>query len=955
LHELHRAAGKPGVRGISAAIRDREDLRDTVSHETISAMLRGSGLPRWIKVECVVRQLAEWTVSRRDPDREVRRFHGLWLAASDSPEEARAVPPKEVSRDFVTSATSPDRTAVVANHRQPVAGSQGTPPAVMIGNLPGRTATFTGRQSLFQEVRETLVTSPRRPLALHGLGGVGKTQLTIEYAHRWAAHYDLVWWVPAERPSQAVAALAALGERLDLPDALDMRQTARGVLDALETSSLRWLVVYDNADLPEDVAPLMPAAGGHVIVTSRNSAWASMGNAIEVGVFTREESIEFLRGRGSAGSAEDMNRLAEQLGDLPLALAQVGAMQAATGMPVAEYLRLFAEHLDELLAAGRSTGSPTNVTTFVNVAFGRLQAEAPAAGQLLEMLAFMGPEPVSLVVLRSGRDGDVSPPLGRSLYQPEAVDRIATQIARYGLGRLEPDGQRILVHRLVQVVLRERLDGDAARRTRADVHRLLAAANPGDPDDPRTWYMHAEIGPHLVAARAIRSTEIAARRAVLDQIRYLERIGDFEASVHLGRAALDAWQPPPEEGGLGPDHELTILATRHLANALRGLGHYEDSRRMIVEALERLRHSPHYGEDHLLTLDMATLAAAFLRTAGSYRQALALDQDRVDRLRRLYGDEHVRTLTAMKHLAINLRLTGDSQQAYDLDAKVVESQRAQWGEEHPRTLDSIRNLARDLYDLGRYRAALDLQMPALRVLRERFAKQQQDIVRATRATAIAFRRLGNHDEAMRRATENYQESQSRFGPDHEETLAAMMTYANTLRTVGDAVGARSLATEALTRYRRIFGEQNPLTLAAATNLAIILRDLGRRREAHRMDEVTLDETRRVLGPEHPHTLAIAAGLGTDLAYNHEYDAARSLDERTFDASRRTRGDSHPETWMCNVNLAWDLRATGDESAGHDLLRRSLDTLGEMLGGDHPDVQRAGRGERLECDVEPPPT
>ncbi|HEU5108375.1 MAG TPA: hypothetical protein VFT95_07435, partial [Micromonosporaceae bacterium] len=83
LHDLHRAAGKPGVRRISAAIRDRDDLRDTVSHETISAMLRGQVLPRWIKVECVVRQLAEWTISGRDPDREVRRFHGLWLAADD--------------------------------------------------------------------------------------------------------------------------------------------------------------------------------------------------------------------------------------------------------------------------------------------------------------------------------------------------------------------------------------------------------------------------------------------------------------------------------------------------------------------------------------------------------------------------------------------------------------------------------------------------------------------------------------------------------------------------------------------------------------------------------------------------------------------------------------------------------------------------------------------------------
>lgn len=946
LHELHREAGKPGVRVVSTAIKDRDDLRDTVSHETISAMLRGTGLPRWIKVECVVRQLADWTVTRRDPDQEVRRFHRLWLEASDTPDQARTAPPKEVSRDFLDAHESRP-----AHRSVPI---QETSKAPMISNRPGRHGTFTGRESLLHEVYATLRSTPSKALALHGLGGVGKTQLAVEYAHRWAAHYDLVWWVPAEQPPQAMAALSMLAEQLDLPDAVDMRQTARAVLDTLETSSLRWLVVYDNADLPEDVMPLVPTAGGHVIVTSRNAAWAGVGTAIEVGVFSRLESIEFLRSHGSSGSLADLNRLADQLGDLPLALAQVGAMQAATGMPVAEYLRLFAEHLDELLAAGRPRGSPTNVTTFVNVAFGRLQAESPAAGHLLEVLAFMAPEPVSLALLRSGRDGDVSPPLGRTLLQPGAVDRVAVQVARYGLGRHDQDGQRIQVHRVVQLVLREGLDAMAARRIRGDVHRLLAAANPGQPDDPRTWPLHAEIGPHLVAARAIRSEEIGARRAVLDQIRYLERSGDYEASAQLGRAALDTWQPV-DEGGLGPDHELTVLATRHLANALRGLGHYDESRRLVVEALDRLRHSERYGEDHQLTLDLATVAAALLRITGSYLQALALDRFRVDRLRHLRGEDDRRTLTARNHLAINLRLLGDVGQARDIDAAVRAARQRELGKEHPQTLDSVKDLARDLYDLGRYRAALNLQRPALDILRVRFARQHEAIARATRTVAIALRKLGEYDEAKRWATENYQAVQSRFGPDHEETLAAMMSYANTLRIVGDPVGARSLATEAVARYRRIFGEQNPLTLAAATNLAIVLRDLGRRREAHRMDEVTFDETRRVLGAEHPHTLAVAAGLATDLAFNHEYQAARSLGERTVDSLRQVRGDNHPETWMCTVNLARDMAALGTGQAATDLLARAIDTLRRLLGAQHPEVRRALRGDRLECDIEPPPT
>ncbi|MGN9911632.1 FxSxx-COOH system tetratricopeptide repeat protein [Phytohabitans sp. LJ34] len=899
-------------------------------------MLRGTALTRWVKVECVVRQLADWAVNRRDPDEEVRRFHRLWLAASDPTGESASV-------EAHTAPSPPGRAAEPRSTR------------ALVTNLPGRNPAFTGRDGVLAQVREALLRAPRVPLALYGLAGVGKTQLAAEYAHRWADDYDVVWWVPAEHPSQAVAALAALGERLDLPDATDIRQAARAVLDALETSALRWLVVYDNADLREDVAPLLPSAGGHTIVTSRNPVWAASSGSLAVDVFRRGESIAFLRGTGAAGSVEDFDQLAERLGDLPLALAQVRSMQKATGMPVAEYLRLFAAHMDDLLSTGRPTGSPANVVALVDLAFTRLANEVPAAAQLLEILAFMAPDPVSLVVLRSGRDGEIAPPLSRVLYQPDALERIVGEIGRFGLARLDLDSQRIQVHRLVQLVLRERLSADETSRIRGEVHRLLGAANPGDPDNPVTWTMHAEVGTHLLASDAINSSQMPARTAVLDQIRYLERVGDLEASARLGRAAVDAWSRPPDAGGLGADHELTTLATRHLAYALLALGHYDDVRSMIFETLASLRESPHYGPDHSHTLAMVTIAAYFLRVTGDYRQALALDEDRVDRLRRLYGPQHVRTLNALSNLAVNLRLTGEISRAHEIDAKLVETLRSRYGDEDPRTFVSIRNLARNLYDLGRYQEAHDLQRRYVPMMAQRQGNRSDDLLRAGRTVAIALRKLGEHGAAVDEARRNYQASQQRFGPDHEHTLAAMMSYANALRTVGDPIGARSLATEALARYRRIFGDLNPHTLAAAANLAAILRALDRWREAHRVDERTFDEMRRVLGPDHPYTLVVATGLATGLAHGGLHEAAAALGERTLDALRRVRGTNHPETWACAANLALDVSASGDQKAGEARRREAVDELGRLLGPAHPDVRRAERGERIECDIEPPPT
>lgn len=934
LHELHRAAGKPGVRRISTAIRDRNDLRDTVSHETIGAMLRGSGLPKWIKVECVVRQLAEWSVTGLDADREVRRFHQLWLAADDDLGAAPVTPPPPVRRDFVTP-TPPATTA----RELAISGP-------MITNVPDRSRHFTGRTGLLAEIRSALTGPGGPPLSLVGLGGVGKTQLALEYVHRRAPEYDLVWWIPAEQQSQAIATLAALGDQLGINPAQDMRQTVRGVLSALEESSLRWLLIYDNADDPGDLEALVPAAGGQVLVTSRNPAWADAATgSVRIGVFFREESIGFLREWGVAASADNANALADQLGDLPLALDQVCAMQTATGMPVAEYLRLFGEHFDELLAAGRRRGSrTTTVTTFVNVAAGRLRAESAAAAHLLEFLAFMAPLPVPISLLHRGRDGRLTQPLGRALYRTDELARLAERLGRYGLAQVNADGQQIQVHRLVQLVVRDGMDDPSARLRRLDVHKLLHAANPGKPDDSRTWTQHGEIGPHLMASDAINATDPELRQAVLDQIRYLERVGDFEASAHLARQAVEAWRADPLKGGLGNEHQLTIQATRHLANALRSLGSYEESRTMIIDTLDMLRSSPQYGDNHPVTLSTAAVAAFYLRFAGRYSDALEVDQRRVEGLRSLYGPADIRTASAIINLAINLRLIGDARSALVHDETAMRTLSERVGPTDWRTLVAAGNLGWDLLELGRPGEAVRLQQANMP------RSGADNVALATRTVAVGLRRLGRFPEALDKATENYRTCQHRFGPDHHLTLAAIMTYANTLRAVGDSLGARSLATEALDRYRRLFGEQNPLTLAAATNLAVVLRALGQWREAYNIDEVTRDETVRVLGAEHPHSLITAIGLASDLAHQHEVKDAVTLGQTTLDSLRRSRGEQHPDTWSCAVNLALDLGA-----AGQDQHREAVDRLSKLLGPDHSDVRTAIAGGRLECDIEPPPT
>ncbi len=206
------------------------------------------------------------------------------------------------------------------------------------GNVPPRNKNFTGREELLADLRRRAGVTPATavlPQALHGIGGVGKTQLAIEYAYHFADQYQVIWWIPADQIALVRSTLAALAPRLGLtgiaPGRVEDAVTA--VYDALRRGKPydRWLLVFDNADQPELVREFMPPGPGHVIVTSRNRGWAEVVDALEVDVFTRDESRQYLKRRVAGIDQEAADRLADELGDLPLALEQAAALLGADG------------------------------------------------------------------------------------------------------------------------------------------------------------------------------------------------------------------------------------------------------------------------------------------------------------------------------------------------------------------------------------------------------------------------------------------------------------------------------------------------------------------------------------------------------------------------------------------------------------------------------------------------
>ncbi|NUR72331.1 MAG: tetratricopeptide repeat protein [Hamadaea sp.] len=836
---------------------------------------------------------------------------------------------------------------------------------VVGGGVPTRNRHFTGRSELLDNLTDVLSSGEQAavlPPALHGLGGVGKTQLVVEYIYRHLDDYELVWWIPSERTATVLASLTQLAETLHLTVAEDRQQTARTVLDALAGLRVPWLLVYDNADDPDVLKPFLPATGGHVIVTTRNPEWGAVGRPIEVDVFPRAESIQLLEGRGLHLKEGESEALADKLGDLPLALEQAVLWCKSTAMPVTEYIELLDSHRrSDLLSESKPYGYPITVTAFVTLASETLLKQAPATAQLFELLSFLSGEPVSQNLLSRGKSAAVTEPLRATLNDPVALSRVVRDLNNRGLAKVDP-AQRIQVHRLVQDILRDILPADRAEITLRNAQRLLAAANPGDPDERGELESQAELGPHLDRARMIYAEDDDARVAVLDHARYLYLIGDYENSLRLATDAAAYWGQQSDDPLLGSDGLYTLRARSQMANALQVLGKSTEARDIARDTYDRMCASPLIGELHEFTLIHANQVGRDMRIAGRYNEALEFDTASLQRHRQVFNASEAYTLRAQANLAVDLRMIGDFAQAFEQDREIANH----WediGGSDPRALAAYINQARNYYGMGAYRAGLEWIQQWREPLADALGAGSSQVLLADRTYAVLLRKLGYLFEARAVLREHFERSLSRFGETHEFTNAAAVSYANVLRQVGELDEAAQLIEDALERYDDYFGDKHPLTLAARVNQGILLRAMGEFDDARVLGEGCYSDFAEALGANHPYTICAGVSRATDLALAGEHAAAAELSEQMYRISQQMSGGGHearngaehPYLLMRAINLSHDLRAVGRTAEADRLRQTSFRALRDSLGANHPEVQAIERDERTEGDIEPPPT
>jgi tetratricopeptide (TPR) repeat protein len=851
--------------------------------------------------------------------------------------------------------TEPDRAA-----------SRGQQPVIW-GDVPPRNMNFTGREGILTRLRELArqqgdgpeqqITAvlPEDPLpqALQGLGGVGKTAVAIEYAYRYRADYDVVWWIRADQVLSVRSALAALAGRLGLESAIStgIETATRAALDALRRGEpyARWLLVFDNADQPEEIRQYFPGGPGDVLITSRNHRWQSTVATVPVDVFTRAESREFLSKRAPIKSTDpDTELLANKLGDLPLALDQAGAMLAETGMPVREYIGLLDERFIKIMALGKSADYPESVTAAWQISVEKVKEQLPQAQDLLRCCAFFSPDPIPRDVFRRAAQVPGTS-VSDLMADPILLANAIGELGRFAL--VSVAGRTITVHRLIQALLRGELDEQQQARYRREVHSILAAAASADPADDRQWERFRELLPHVTsdATDLTASPDPVVREFALKMARYLYLSGDLASCQDLTKRIIDQWVADS-----GPDDPHVLAAQRQVGDVLFGLGRYAEAATVNEQTLNRAREV--LGEQHPHTLALQSARAANERALGNFQKALELDAETLKLNEAAFGPTALQTLRAINNLGLDYGLIGDygaarqfSQRAYLLASETDSGASATevlipWG-----------NLAWAVRLEGQYTKARDVGSDAWAFGKERLGPDHFATLRAANGLSIALRRIAPlREEGMQIANEVYDQSQKRFGDVNPDTMAAAINLINVQRVNGLINEALKLAERTVASYPNVYGADHPYNYGCIGNLALLRRVAGDPVEARRLNESSLAGLDSKLGRDNAYSLEVAVNLTSDLAVLGETESARALGAGTMRRLVNLLGKDHPTTLGCASNLVVDLKALGEHAEADALFADTMSRYEATLGLNHPDAEAAAEGRRLDFDFDPKP-
>lgn len=746
-----------------------------------------------------------------------------------------------------------------------------------------RNGYFCGRDGILTQLRSAFINATKERTAniqaLTGLGGVGKTQTAVEYVHRYFTSYQQVFWVNAASSITIDAGIVELARRMELPEARSklIELLVEDVRLWLEVNS-GWLFVLDNADEPELVHRLIVNNHlGHYLLTSRQSVLDEIGvtSPIPVGVLSVEEATAFLLNRTDRKNASDEEKhaaaeIAEDLGELPLALEQAGSYIASRKASFAGYLSAYrARKLEILAKSPPKTGDYTEtVSTTWSLNLEAVREESKASATLIEYAAFLHPDDVPFELIPNGamdmgggidvalkdfyvdHDEDVNP---QPRVDETLIDDLLYPLIRYSLIDKMPEQRTFSIHRLVQKVIQAAIGKDESSAKRRILIKIMVNAFPIVKYE--VWGFCSRLLRHaieLVVSADHEQLQNPETGTLLHRIaHYLEETGQYQLSISIYHKAVEI-----RESVLGQNHESTGTSLNNMGLVMYKMGYFKEAEDTLRRALAvRINARGEKHRDVGQTWNNLALALNEQGKTTESKECLHKAREILEKQTSEY-DEGV--LTILNNIAISMERSGEGKEAEAILRNVLSQRLAELGEVHPLVAFTLYNLASLAANREEWDDAKQCLLRALSIQEATLAYAHPDYANTCNAYANILSHEGKFEEAIKAYNYAGEMMAVTMGRGHPRIAHVLSNMGHCYSEMGNIVEAISHYHKAIDMLETRVGSNHLDVATPLNNLGYAYMCSGYGEKAKEVYTRVLSIRRKWLGPIHK-TIAVVLG------------------------------------------------------------------------------------------------